>query len=240
MATLKSTLSISNVIEPVWENEKRIPIRAIWEIAALAGNVHPSRENVKRKKDEDLIWRAGYSQILRRMIDVLKPTTARSVDHINYDPALPFNASVQAERPKHRQIRVDVLSACNFLAGRYGVDKLPEGMRSMFQNLESNAVRNSAQVDSTIARIETIEKSTGGKDQTKANETKKSLLLSTVLVAIASDLWGSGTIENETTLEVDIQAMLDKHKLTTIHGLKLVFVLEAIRDGKKYIEQKKG
>ena len=62
MATLKSKLSISNVIEPVWENEKRIPIRAIWEIAALAGNVHPSRENVKETLNKSTDSKASALQ----------------------------------------------------------------------------------------------------------------------------------------------------------------------------------
>ena len=132
------------------------------------------------------------------------------------------------------------LSACNFIAGRYGVDKLPEGMRTMLQSLESDVARNSAQFDLPIAQSEAAKKPTESKDQTKANETKKSILISTVLVAIATDLWGAGTVEEESPiLESDIQAMLDKHKLTNVHGLKTGFVLDAIRAGKKHIQQKK-
>lgn len=119
--------STSTVSEPLWEYEKRIAVRAIWEVAALADNVAPSLENIRRAKVEDPRWKAGYSEIMRRMIDVLKPTTARNINHINYDPALSLSASIHAQGRSHSQTRMDVISACNFIAGRYGIDNLAVG-----------------------------------------------------------------------------------------------------------------
>ena len=212
MATLNAVLSNSTVLEPVWEKEKLIPVRAIWEIAALAGDVHPSIQYVNRKKEEAPDWKAAYTDKMRRMVDALSPKDELKVGCINYDPSLPYNASILSDRKLHRQMRVDVASACEFLKNRYGIDSLPAGLTELLVHLRGNNTSIDAQSSPLVVLTTVPSKSPASRDQTKAIETKKSNLLSIVIAAMAAELWGYA-VDNEDpqSLPDDVQSLLVAH-----------------------------
>jgi hypothetical protein len=228
----------ATVNPPNWEHEKKIPVRALWEIAAMAGEVDPRLENVKQKKKEAPEWRAAYNQMLRRMVDALRPTSARDNYRINFDPTMPFNVSIQSDRKLHRQMRVDVVSACKFLETTYGVDVLPEGLRELHKVLLHSDVLSGVPADAQPGQVLKLSKSAASRDQNLANEKKTNNLLSIALAAMAIDLWGHAAGNDEPISPDDIQSLLVSHKLTRIHGLRSDVVAKAIENGKKLIKNK--
>lgn len=240
MATRKVITSDTTVKEPIWDNEKLNSVRALWEIAAIAGNVDPRLQNVKRQKEIAPDWKSGYEEILRRMVDALSPKDERTTGRINYDSSLPFNESIRGDRSQLRATRVDVVSAFKFLETRYGIDSLPEELTALYAHLRQVNASSVTVSNSKPVLVTEISMSPASRDQTKAIETKNTTLLSIVLAAMADELWGNKVDENITdALAYDIQDLLNKHKLKKVYGLSADMVLKAIKRGKILIAQEK-
>lgn len=240
MATRKLGTRNTTVRGPIWDSEKSTSVRALWEIAAMAGNVDPRLQNVNCQKEIAPDWKSGYDEILRRMIDALSPKHERTSGRINYDATLPFNESIRGDRAQLRATRVNVVSACKFLETRYGIASLPEGLKALYEHLREVDEPSVAVSNSKPVLVTEISTSPASRDQTKAIETKNSTLLSIVLAAMADELWGNRVDQDITdALTGDIQDLLNKHKLKKVYGLSTDMVLKAIKRGKNLIAHEK-
>lgn len=241
MATRDAIPSGFIVSEPVWDIEKLIPVRALWEIAAMAGNVGPNIQNVNQQKTAVPAWKMGYNEILRRMVDALSPKDERNAERIYYDHSLPFNASIAGNRKLHRQMRVNVASACKFLEKRYDVSVLPAGLNGLRIHLSSHvALSNPLPIPQPVS-IAVQSNLSSPKDNTKAIETKRSDLLSIVLAAMVDEAWRYSVDSDESTILLkDIQDLLASRKLLHFFGMRADVVVNAIEKGKQLIRQKKA
>ena len=87
------------ISSPDWGSEARVPNRALWEIAAIAGDVEPKLEKVNERKEADSEWKVEYEKRVRAMKTALLPTRSQLPDHVYYEPQLGGNATL-IDNPK--------------------------------------------------------------------------------------------------------------------------------------------
>ena len=179
---------------PDWGEEANTHCRAVWEIAAMAGNVMPKVAAINAKKSADPAWRERHAKLVRAMTNALLPTRRPFPDHVYYDPNQAGNAGRILETTKIRQVRVEVVSAIEFLWHHFGPDTLPEGLRIIHQSLRAKDVVHSehAATEATKEPVAATEQPKGPshRDQRLANATKELNRLQTLIYILLKDLYG--------------------------------------------------
>lgn len=130
--------------QPDWGVEAFEPHRALWEVAAMAGNVAPRVAAVREKKAADPEWKKGYEKLIRVMTNALSLRRSAVADHIFYEEQRSANAIRTQEVASLRQVRVDVVSAIEFLWNYYGDVAPPEGFRVIHRSLRNEKTSDAA------------------------------------------------------------------------------------------------
>ena len=183
---------------PDWSAEALVAHRALWEVAAMAGNVTPHAGAVKAKKSVDPEWKKGYEKIVRLMTNALSPAGGKNSAYIHFDPQQSGNAARAQDVSKLRQVRVDVTSAIEFIWRRYGDSAPPEGLRFIHQHLRlqvdadaSKQVEIEATKDSTSSVAQPpASRNTAHRDQRLANATKEIKRLGALVYILSRELYG--------------------------------------------------
>lgn len=207
-----------------WSKEARVPNRALWEIAAIAGDVEPTVEKVKEKKEADSEWEVQYEKRVRAMKTAMLPRRGHSADHVYYDPQLGGNAALILNPRKFRHVRVEVASAIEFLWKRFGKDVFPEGLQVVHQQLSRQGAGTTSQVSqelprSPIASTEKAgaEKGPSHRDQKQANATKELKRLQVLLYIFSRELYGFSK-DSEHSAETVISDWLDSIEKAGLKG----------------------
>lgn len=181
---------------PDWEAEALVPHRALWEVAAMAGNVEPNLSTVRARKASDPNWATGYNKIVRLMTNALSSSRSPAADHIYYEPHRSSNAALIQNLAKAKQVRIEVASAIEFLWHMYGDVVPPKGFQLMHKRLRGQRIEAPAPM--------TIEerpgshapesqppamKSSAYRDQKMANATKEIKRLGALVHILASALF---------------------------------------------------
>lgn len=200
MATrTRSTLTKKNhlVSPPDWDAEVINTNRAVWQIAAMAGDVSPTSEAVKAKKEADPEWGEEYEKRLKIMKDAISESRGPYPDHIYYDRNRAANSRRLEDVSVLGRVRVDVVSAIEFLWSTFGENAFPEGMRTLHQKLiNKGAVKlmqsAKAQQRERFASTEqpVAVKGPSHRDQRLANATKEINRLQTLVYILSSELYG--------------------------------------------------
>lgn len=140
--------------QPDWAIEAFEPHRALWEVAAMAGNVAPRAAAVREKKAGDLEWKVGYEKLIRVMTNALSPRRGTVADHIFYEEQRSANAIRTQDTALLRQVRVDVASAIEFLWSYYGDDVTPEGFHVIHSSLRKGQTSDAVH-DEELSEAET-------------------------------------------------------------------------------------
>ena len=184
------------ISSPDWGSEARVPNRALWEIAAIAGDVEPKLEKVNERKEADSEWKVEYEKRVRAMKTALLPTRSQLPDHVYYEPQLGGNATLIDDPKKFRQVRVDVVSAIEFLWHRFGKNVFPEGLNLIHQQLSTltaGTVNQSSQdlISDPIASAENSGaiKGPSHRDQKLANATKELKRLQALTYVFSRELF---------------------------------------------------
>lgn len=179
---------------PDWGEEAKTHCRAVWEIAAMAGNVMPKVAAINAKKSADPVWRERNAKLVRAMTNALLPTRRPFPDHVYYDPNQAGNAGRILETTKIRQVRVEVVSAIEFLWHHFGPDTLPEELRTIHQSLRAKDVVHSEHVatEATKEPVAATENPKGPahRDQQSANATKETNRLKILVYILSRELYG--------------------------------------------------
>lgn len=214
---------------PDWKAEALVTHRAVWEIAAMAGNVAPQLAAVKAKKDSDLAWGKGYERIVRLMTNALSSTRGSVADHVYYEQHRSGNAALTRNLSKLRQVRVEVVSAIEFLWSLYGESSSPEGLRVIHQRLRSRdaPVSKQAATEAPAVPIDSVKQrysptSTAHRDQRMANATKEINRLRVLVYSLARELYGAQPdgISLSQTLRADVLGALKSAGFQDREGFK--------------------
>ncbi len=188
--TAKGTL----IPTPVWSEEAKIRHRAVWEIAAMAGDVMPKVGAIRAKKNADPTWQERHEKLVRAMTNALLPKRDPLPDHVYYDPNRAGNAARILETSKVRQVRVEVASAIEFLWHQFGADTFPEELRTIHQSLRAKDVVHSEHVatEATKEPVAATENPKGPahRDQQSANATKETNRLKILVYILSRELYG--------------------------------------------------
>lgn len=128
-----------DISPPNWKVECNVSIRSLWEISAMAGNVAPKFALVK-KKSKDLEWRREYFMRINAMRDALQSDSKKFGDYLYFDPQLEVNSMIlkdkEITKTDLKKLRVDVISAIEFLWNRDVEEIFPEGLKIVHQELK--------------------------------------------------------------------------------------------------------
>ncbi len=233
---------------PDWGSEALVAHRALWEIAAMAGDVEPKLAAVKAKKDSDLEWKEEYDRRVRVMANAISESRGPLPDHIYYDRHRAGNAARAQEPSKLRQIRVDVASAIEFLWSTFGKGSFPAGLLEIHQKLSKQDANASEygvaeRLKEPIASTEQPRAAKGPshRDQKLANATKEINRLQTLVYILSRELYGVPT-DSETpppTLQDDVLDSVEKAGLKGREGLGADGVQTLLEKSFKYFWQLK-
>ena len=130
------------------------------------------------------------------MKTALLPTRSQLPDHVYYEPQLGGNATLIDDPKKFRQVRVDVVSAIEFLWHRFGKNVFPEGLNLIHQQLSTltaGTVNQSSQdlISDPIASAENSGaiKGPSHRNQKLANATKELKRLQALTYVFSRELF---------------------------------------------------
>lgn len=203
--------------KPNWTGQDKIETRPLWEVAALAMNIDPISKGITSRRKADPQWQENYRRLVTAMCDALSPKRGNG---IYYESDKPANITRIRLKRDLRFVRVDATSAVRFVVSTRENEQLPPQFLKLYEVLSQ---REGTSMNADSERSTPLAPPPPKKSQEKANETKESNLLATLLYVVVEREMGGWVDANDFQKEQIVQKIskyLDQHNIRSTRGLR--------------------